>query len=177
MSVWDEIESRGSDEIRARHLSFKAKIAQNAVDDPGISCPSASRKTSRQQANTTINVFPQTLPQPVAKHWFWIVDEVNKPSPIRDIQKLVANHFNVTMTDIVSERRTARVVRPRQTAMYLAKIITTKSLPEIGRRFGDRDHTTVLHAIRKTISRMEADPAFAAEVEGLRLQITGGTTE
>ena len=56
---------------------------------------------------------------------------------IEDIQKLVATHFNVSRADILSSRRTANVVKPRQIAMYLAKILTPRSLPEIGRRFGD----------------------------------------
>ena len=68
---------------------------------------------------------------------------------IDDIQKLVANHYNISRSDILSSRRTANVVRPRQIAMFLSKVLTLRSLPEIGRRFGGRDHTTVLHAVRK----------------------------
>ena len=68
---------------------------------------------------------------------------------IEDIQKLVASHYSVTRADILSSRRTATVVKPRQVAMFLAKTLTLRSLPEIGRRFGGRDHTTVLHAVRK----------------------------
>ena len=68
---------------------------------------------------------------------------------IEDIQKLVASHYSVTRADILSSRRTATVVKPRQVAMYLSKALTLRSLPEIGRRFGGRDHTTVLHAVRK----------------------------
>ena len=68
---------------------------------------------------------------------------------IEAIQKLVTSRFNVSRADILSSRRTATVVRPRQIAMYLSKLLTPRSLPEIGRRFGGRDHTTVLHAVRK----------------------------
>ena len=68
---------------------------------------------------------------------------------IEDIQKLVASHYSVSRADILSSRRTAAVVKPRQVAMFLAKMLTLRSLPEIGRRFGGRDHTTVLHAVRK----------------------------
>ena len=68
---------------------------------------------------------------------------------IEDIQRVVARQYNVSRADLLSSRRTANVVRPRQVAMYLAKILTLRSLPEIGRRFGGRDHTTVLHAVRK----------------------------
>ena len=65
---------------------------------------------------------------------------------IEDIQRVVARQYNVSRSDLLSSRRTANVVRPRQVAMYLAKTLTLRSLPEIGRRFGGRDHTTVLHA-------------------------------
>jgi chromosomal replication initiator protein len=68
---------------------------------------------------------------------------------IEDIQRVVARQYNVSRADLLSSRRTANVVRPRQVAMYLAKVLTLRSLPEIGRRFGGRDHTTVLHAVRK----------------------------
>ncbi len=79
---------------------------------------------------------------------------------IEDIQKLVASHYNVSRADILSSRRTANVVRPRQIAMYLAKTLTPRSLPEIGRRFGGRDHTTVLHAVRKIEALAGKDGAF-----------------
>ena len=61
---------------------------------------------------------------------------------IEDIQRIVSKHFNVSRADLLSSRRTRAIVRPRQIAMYLAKILTPRSLPEIGRRFGGRDHTT-----------------------------------
>ena len=80
---------------------------------------------------------------------------------IEDIQKLVATHYNVSRADILSERRTAAVVKPRQIAMYLSKVLTLRSLPEIGRRFGGRDHTTVLHAVRKIERRSGEDHAPA----------------
>jgi chromosomal replication initiator protein len=71
----------------------------------------------------------------------------------------------------LSSRRTANVVRPRQVAMYLAKILTLRSLPEIGRRFGGRDHTTVLHAVRKIETLAGNDSAFAEEIEALKRQL------
>jgi chromosomal replication initiator protein len=87
---------------------------------------------------------------------------------IEDIQKLVASHFNVTRADILSSRRTANVVRPRQIAMYLSKILTLRSLPEIGRRFGGRDHTTVLHAVRKIEDMTTKDAPLSDEIELLK---------
>jgi chromosomal replication initiator protein len=90
---------------------------------------------------------------------------------IEDIQRIVARHYNVSRSDLLSSRRTANVVRPRQIAMYLAKTLTLRSLPEIGRRFGGRDHTTVLHAVRKIEGLIGIDNALAAEIESLKSQL------
>lgn len=87
---------------------------------------------------------------------------------IEEIQKLVASRYNVSRSDILSERRTAAVVRPRQIAMYLSKTLTLRSLPEIGRRFGGRDHTTVLHAVRKIEKCIGEDSGLNEEVELLK---------
>lgn len=87
---------------------------------------------------------------------------------IEDIQRLVANHYNVSRADILSSRRTATVVRPRQIAMYLAKSLTLRSLPEIGRRFGGRDHTTVLHAVRKIEGMVSINQELAVEIDHLK---------
>ena len=83
---------------------------------------------------------------------------------IEDIQRLVARHYDVSRADLLSSRRTAKVVRPRQIAMYLAKTLTLRSLPEIGRRFGGRDHTTVLHAVRKIENLVNINSTLAEEV-------------
>ncbi|HWV51827.1 chromosomal replication initiator protein DnaA [Pseudorhodoplanes sp.] len=90
---------------------------------------------------------------------------------IEDIQRVVARQYNVSRSDLLSSRRTANVVRPRQVAMYLAKTLTLRSLPEIGRRFGGRDHTTVLHAVRKIENLLGNDTALADEVEALKRQL------
>lgn len=87
---------------------------------------------------------------------------------IEDIQRVVSRHFNVPKADLLSARRTQTIVRPRQIAMYLAKTMTPRSLPEIGRRFGGRDHTTVLHAVRKIEDLVGNDPRLAEEIELLR---------
>jgi len=101
-----------------------------------------------------------------------IRDLVRTPDPkrvkIEDIQKLVASHFNVSRGDILSARRTASVVRPRQIAMYLSKLLTPRSLPEIGRLFGGRDHTTVLHAVRKITGLVTTDATLSEEIELLK---------
>jgi len=87
---------------------------------------------------------------------------------IEEIQRRVAEHYNIRLTDMSSARRARAVARPRQIAMYLAKQLTSRSLPEIGRKFGNRDHTTVMHACSKVGELIERDPAFAEDVELLR---------
>ncbi len=91
---------------------------------------------------------------------------------IEDIQRIVAKHYNVSKTELLSNRRTRTIVKPRQVAMYLAKIMTPRSLPEIGRRFGGRDHTTVLHAVRKIEDLSGNDNSLAQELELLRRLIS-----
>ncbi|MCI5078023.1 chromosomal replication initiator protein DnaA [Oricola sp.] len=87
---------------------------------------------------------------------------------IEDIQRAVSRHYNVSRTDMLSNRRTRQIVKPRQIAMYLAKMMTPRSLPEIGRRFGGRDHTTVLHAVRKVEAMIADDTKLAKELELLK---------
>lgn len=87
---------------------------------------------------------------------------------IEEIQKKVAEHWNIRLTDMSSARRARVVARPRQVAMYLAKQLTSRSLPEIGRKFGNRDHTTVMHAVSRVEEIMACDAAFAEDVELLR---------
>jgi chromosomal replication initiator protein len=83
---------------------------------------------------------------------------------IEDILKVVGRHYNVARTDLLSPRRARAVVVPRQIGMYLAKKLTARSLPEIGRRFGGRDHSTVLHAVRKIEELVKTDDRLAREV-------------
>jgi chromosomal replication initiator protein len=92
---------------------------------------------------------------------------------IEDIQKRVSSHFNIRVSDMHSARRARSVARPRQVAMYLAKQLTSRSLPEIGRKFGGRDHTTVMHAVKKVEELRECDISFAEDVELLRRMLEG----
>lgn len=84
---------------------------------------------------------------------------------MEEIQRRVAEHFKIRLSDMSSARRARVVARPRQVAMYLAKQLTSRSLPEIGRAFGGRDHTTVMHAVRKIEELCRGDQAFAEDVE------------
>jgi chromosomal replication initiator protein len=87
---------------------------------------------------------------------------------IEEIQRRVAEHFNVRFAEMTSSRRARVVARPRQVAMYLSKQLTSRSLPEIGRKFGGRDHTTVMHAVRRIEELKDIDPVLAEDVELLR---------
>lgn len=87
---------------------------------------------------------------------------------IDDIQKKVAEHFDIKVSDLLSSKRNIDIARPRQIAMYLSKMLTTCSLPEIGRKFGGKDHTTVMHAVKKIESMQKEDSAFAENVDILR---------
>jgi chromosomal replication initiator protein len=87
---------------------------------------------------------------------------------IEEIQKRVAEHFAIRLADMHSPRRARAVARPRQVAMYLSKQLTSRSLPEIGRKFGGRDHTTVMHAVRKIEELRASDHGFAEDIDLLR---------
>ena len=84
---------------------------------------------------------------------------------IDEIQRKVAEYYSVRMGDMLSPRRSRAVARPRQIAMYISKHLTTRSLPEIGRQFGGRDHTTVIHAVRRVEELRQADPSLDEDVD------------
>jgi chromosomal replication initiator protein len=84
---------------------------------------------------------------------------------IEEIQRKVAEHYNVRLSDMIGPKRVRTIARPRQVAMYIAKRKTTRSLPEIGRRFGGRDHTTIMHGIRKIEELLESDPQMVEDVD------------
>ncbi len=92
---------------------------------------------------------------------------------VDDIQKATAEHYGMKQADLISERRNRAVARPRQAAMWLAKTLTTRSLPDIGRRFGGRDHTTVLHAVRRIEALRQEDPQLARDLEVLTRKLRG----
>lgn len=97
----------------------------------------------------------------------------DKRVTVDQIQKAVAEHYGLKQTDMISERRARAVARPRQAAMWIAKQITTRSLPDIGRRFGGRDHTTVLHAVRRIEALKADDPVLARDLDVLLRKLRG----
>ena len=97
---------------------------------------------------------------------------IDRKTTIDEIQKKVSEYFNISVKELQSSRRARTVARPRQIAMYLAKQLTSRSLPEIGRKF-DRDHTTVMHAVRKVEELIVEDQALAESVDALRRSLEG----
>jgi chromosomal replication initiator protein len=97
---------------------------------------------------------------------------VVRKTSIEDIQRKTAEFYKLDLRDFQSAQRSRRVARPRQVAMYLSRELTMRSLPEIGRRFGGRDHTTVLHACRRIAALCQEDPVFCQEVDFLK-QVLG----
>jgi len=126
---------------------------------------------NRLLAHSKLNAQPVTLEMAEREVRDLVRPQEPKRVKIEDIQRVVARQYNVSRSDLLSSRRTANVVRPRQVAMYLAKTLTLRSLPEIGRRFGGRDHTTVLHAVRKIEALVGKDVTLADEVELLKRQL------
>ncbi len=147
--------------LSAAVLSYVAKtICTNGRDLDGA--------VNRLMAHATLSGTAHTVETAEAAIRDLVRTRELKRVKIEDIQKLVASHYNVSRADILSARRTATVVRPRQIAMYLSKSLTLRSLPEIGRRFGGRDHTTVLHAVRKIEALCGKEVTLAEEVELLK---------
>ena len=151
-------------DVPAPVLAFIAKsVTHNGRDLEGA--------LNRLLAHSKLTGQPVTMEMAEREVRDLIRPQEPKRVKIEDIQRIVARQYNVSRADLLSSRRTANVVRPRQVAMYLAKTLTLRSLPEIGRRFGGRDHTTVLHAVRKIEGLVGNDTALAEEIEVLKRQL------
>jgi chromosomal replication initiator protein len=151
-------------DVPAPVLNYIAKtVTHNGRDLEGA--------LNRLLAHSKLTGQPVTLEMAEREVRDLIRPQEPKRVKIEDIQRIVARQYNVSRADLLSSRRTANVVRPRQVAMYLAKTLTLRSLPEIGRRFGGRDHTTVLHAVRKIENLVHNDTALAEEIELLKRQL------
>lgn len=154
---------------RKKRLERLAKAAvPEIVSDVVVSEPApAAPKTGEE----LIAEWAERQKERFKEPWFSIVDEISERAQQRinvlKIQMATARYYNVTRADMLSHRRTNTVVKPRQIAMYLCKILTMKSLPEIGRMFGDRDHTTVLHAVRKIEDLRVHRDDYAVEIAAI----------
>ena len=167
-------------ELRLGVLQTKAK--KHVEDNPEIIIKDNILEFLAQRIDSNIRVLEGALNRVIAYSSF-----VNKPLTIEmaqevlkdlirasqrritidDIQRKVADYYNIRLSDLLSARRSRTIARPRQVAMYLSKILTTRSLPEIGRKFGGRDHTTVIHALKRIESLQDSDNAIQEEVEVL----------
>jgi hypothetical protein len=123
---------------------------------------------------------PKKLPEAAPQYRMWFEDlvraseaEIIQPAApiIEDIQRAVAFHFGVSRAALVSESKTKDLVWPRHVAMYLCNLLTNRSLPDIGRRFGGRDHTTALYAVHKIRKRVVSDLELAADVAAIKLAL------
>lgn len=175
-------------DLDLRRKIIDCKIAQARRHCPDLDVPEqvrdflAARVTSsaRELEGVLNNIIVRTalLNRPVTME---SVEEALGELPVRsekrvtvdDIQKATAAYFDIAVDDILSKRRTKTVVRPRHIAMYLAKTMTTRSLPDIGRRFGGRDHSTVIHAVNKVSTSLTEDAALAEDVDAIRRRLRG----
>ncbi|MEM6891714.1 MAG: chromosomal replication initiator protein DnaA [Pseudomonadota bacterium] len=97
-----------------------------------------------------------------------VIRHSDRKITVEEIQRKVSEHYNIRLSDLIGPKRVRTFARPRQVAMYLSKQMTTRSLPEIGRRFGGRDHTTIMHGVRKIEELMQQDSQIADDLEMLR---------
>ncbi|AHA27390.1 chromosomal replication initiator protein DnaA [Candidatus Liberibacter americanus] len=177
----------GAHDIEMRLTILKNRLKMAKKDNPKLYISEEILQRVAQTVTTSGRELDGAFNQLVFRNSFEpvltikMVDELlshlvsageTKKIRIEDIQRMVSKHYNISRTDLLSNRRVRTIVRPRQIAMYLSKIMTPRSFPEIGRRFGDRDHTTVLHAVRKIEKSMEKDTVIKKEVELLKRLIS-----
>jgi chromosomal replication initiator protein len=160
LSILQAKADRSGVEVPARVLDFLAhKITSNVRELEGA--------LNRLIAHANLFGRPVTL-DATQEVLHDILKAHDRRVTIEEIQRKVAEHFNIRLSDMSSARRARAVARPRQVAMYLAKQLTSRSLTEIGRKFGNRDHTTVMHAVSRVTELMGLDAAFAEDVELMR---------
>jgi chromosomal replication initiator protein len=178
----------GKPDLDLRRQILDCKIAQAKCHYPVLDVPEAVRdflaaritSSPRELEGVLNNVICRTallgLPvtmEAVSTALRELSLNAEKRLTVDDIQKAVAGHYGVTPADICSKRRTQSVVRPRHVAMYLAKTMTTRSLPDIGRRFGNRDHSTVIHAVNKVTSLLKAGDPVSDDIDRLTRELQG----
>jgi chromosomal replication initiator protein len=171
-------------EAELRQRILEGRIAALKVQHPGFDVPEVVLQHVAQQVTQNGRDLDGAVNRLLAHNQFSgrpvtvdlaeeVIRDLIRPADprrirVEDILRVVSKHYGVSRADLLSSRRTANVVRPRQIAMYLAKTLTLRSLPEIGRRFGGRDHTTVLHAVRKIEGLVQGDKVLADEIDSLK---------
>jgi hypothetical protein len=165
-----------TDTVRFLHRQRRERLARinaAAVRDDGIDLKRkpAAPEPKPEQVVMVPEVVPMPAPaEPALPFMMPEIDGAKRPS-IRYVLDRVAKYFNLRPLDIIAPRRTANVVRPRQIVMFFAKICTPRSFPEIGRRLGGRDHTTILHGVRVIEKLRGTDTAVAAAVNDIAASI------
>lgn len=167
------------------------RIAERAVADMPVECLSASERSARAPVRPPRSLEEMTIAEakewmdrqiarfklpPMKETWFSIADRPGEVS-VQTIQRVVCDYYHVSMHDMLSARRLQGIVFPRHVAMYLAKTLTTKTLPDLGRRFGGRDHTTVLHGVRRVTALIASDRTIAADVEAITAILERGAAD
>jgi hypothetical protein len=153
-----------------RRRQFHEKIAARAaaLNAPPAAPPAAALEPEAMPAETD--------PPAGYKTWFTIIGLNSNSLTIGTVKAAVAFSFNLQIAELSSHRRHARLVLPRQVAMWLCKeLIPEKSFPQIGRAFGKRDHTTVMHACRVAPEKIKRDPQLAALVASIRADLEMAT--
>ena len=173
-------------ELRLGVLQTKAK--KHIEDNPEIIIKDNILEFLAQRIDSNIRVLEGALNRVIAYSSFVkkpltiemaqdvlkdLIRASQRKITIDDIQRKVADYYNIRLSDLLSARRSRTIARPRQVAMYLSKLLTTRSLPEIGRKFGGRDHTTVIHAVKKIESLQSSDAAIQEEVDILSRALEG----
>jgi chromosomal replication initiator protein len=160
ISILDAKAKRAGVEVPAKVMEFLAhKITSNIRELEGA--------LNRLVAHANLFDRPVTM-ETTQEVLHDVLKAFDRRVTIQEIQKKVAEHWSIRVAEMSSARRSRNIARPRQVAMYLAKQLTQKSLPDIGRHFGDRDHTTVMHAVSRVTALIATDAAFADDVELLR---------
>ena len=170
-------------DIHPTDFDLRMGILQNKAKQLGVEVPTKVCEFLAQKITSNIRELEGALRRVIAHSQLLSDKEItldmtqdvlkdmlrsyDRRTTIDEIQKKVAEHFNISVKEMQSSRRARTVARPRQIAMYLAKQLTSRSLPEIGRKF-DRDHTTVMHAVRKVEELILEDKSLAEDVDALR---------
>ena len=175
-------------DIHPTDFELRLGILQSKVDQQEIDVPTkvidflAARITSNvrelEGALNRVTAYASLVGRPIGMD---MVQEVlqdllranDRRVSMDDIKRRVADYYNVKLSDMDSQRRARAIARPRQVAMYLCKQLTPRSLPEIGRKFGGRDHTTVMHAVRKIEELRQTDSSMAEDLDLLKRQLEG----
>lgn len=158
----------------AAHQARLAKIAAKAkTDSPVAAPPPAEVKEDASPFSFDDWVRRQERLNPIPKDpWFSIVSETDPLRPsVEHIQRVVARHYGITRDDMISARRIGKLILPRHMGMYFCRLYTLRSFPEIGRRFGNRDHTVPLWACRKIERLIKSDSGVASDVEAIKAKL------